>query len=485
VTSSKYEPGKIFAKDTIQQAEDEFDMSSPSKVFIRIGKNVMLGFAKGVESATGAAVKSVTDAISMLTTGNLFQQLTDKWKGAKKGAEDFSTTIREDLVKAIDKLIDIIKNIPNRITISLSIDTTLARTRINSFLDDLADKGLKLIGSPQQQHSGGPAGTGSQSSGRRKPDEVDTRLQLGEYVVQKSAVSKGRNRRALDDINRGRIVFHDGGSIGADGIAEVTGGINTIVNSLKKSTVSGRLQKPDFAPQFASVGGLTAAASMIYGAVRAAFGSGFAMSEGPVVRKIRGTDTWSQHAYGNAVDIMVTGALHRKIAYWLDAARNALHIDHLLADPYFPSPLGDHTTHVHADPFPQYAGTPPGHPVGSYHKGGFVDKNTFANLRSGEAILNDRARSGLGDELIASLNSGSFFGSLPSAASVSLPSTRGRIRTGGGSTSHGEGYPNLMAVTIEMDGTTIAQTYELHARENRLKVGGRSRAGLNSVGRRG
>ncbi len=111
------------------------------------------------------------------------------------------------------------------------------------------------------------------------------------------------------------------------------------------------------------VGGLTPGASLIYSAVRAVFGEGFAMSTGPVVRTIRGTNTWSQHAYGNAVDIMVTGGLHYDIAHWIDANRAPLHIAHLLADPYFPSPLGDHYTHVHADPYPQWGGTPPGYPI--------------------------------------------------------------------------------------------------------------------------
>ena len=115
--------------------------------------------------------------------------------------------------------------------------------------------------------------------------------------------------------------------------------------------------------EFVQVGGLTPGASMIYSAVRAVFGGSFGMSTGPVVRTIAGTSTWSQHAYGNAVDIMVTGALHYDIAHWINANRGMLHIAHLLADPYYPSPLGDHYTHVHADPFPQYGGTPPGHPV--------------------------------------------------------------------------------------------------------------------------
>jgi hypothetical protein len=115
--------------------------------------------------------------------------------------------------------------------------------------------------------------------------------------------------------------------------------------------------------EYVRVGGLTPAASLIFGVIRQVYGSGFAMSQGPVVRHIAQSSSWSQHAYGNAIDIMVTGDLHHDIAYFLDANRGALAVAHLLADPYFPSPLGDHYGHVHVDPYPQWGGTPPGHPI--------------------------------------------------------------------------------------------------------------------------
>lgn len=76
-------------------------------------------------------------------------------------------------------------------------------------------------------------------------------------------------------------------------------------------------------------------------------------------------DGWllTGNSYGNAVDAMSTGALLRQIAYFVDGNRELFSIAHLLADPYFPSPLGDHYFHVHSDFHPLWGGTPPGHPI--------------------------------------------------------------------------------------------------------------------------
>ena len=113
--------------------------------------------------------------------------------------------------------------------------------------------------------------------------------------------------------------------------------------------------------EYKRVGGATPAAARCIGVVFSAFGS---MPIGVVaVRQIAETDIWSQHAYGNAVDFMCSGEKHRQLAYFLNANRGGLDIAHLLADPYFPSPLGNHYGHVHADFYPQWGGTPPGHPI--------------------------------------------------------------------------------------------------------------------------
>ena len=113
--------------------------------------------------------------------------------------------------------------------------------------------------------------------------------------------------------------------------------------------------------EYKRVAGATPAIARIIGVVFGVFGS---LPIGVVaVRFIEGTSTWSQHAYGNAVDFMCSGDLHRRIAFFLDANRAGLDIAHLLADPYFPSPLGNHFNHVHVDALPQWGGTPPGHPI--------------------------------------------------------------------------------------------------------------------------
>lgn len=113
--------------------------------------------------------------------------------------------------------------------------------------------------------------------------------------------------------------------------------------------------------EFVRAGGATFPAARCIGVVFARFGK-FPIGV-TSVRFISGTTTWSQHAYGNAVDFMTSGARHRELAYFLNANRGSLNIAHLLADPYFPSPLGNHYNHVHVDFYPQWGGTPPGHPI--------------------------------------------------------------------------------------------------------------------------
>jgi len=113
--------------------------------------------------------------------------------------------------------------------------------------------------------------------------------------------------------------------------------------------------------EYKRVGGATPATARCIGVVFAAFGS--MPIDVTAVRFIAETHTWSQHAYGNAVDFMCSGEKHRQIAYFLNANRGGLDIAHLLADPYFPSPLGNHYGHVHVDFYPQWGGTPPGHPI--------------------------------------------------------------------------------------------------------------------------
>lgn len=84
---------------------------------------------------------------------------------------------------------------------------------------------------------------------------------------------------------------------------------------------------------------------------------------------------WSQHAYGNAINVYASQFYMAVIAGWLVLNANRLNVAHVIynrrswnssrrtwvdytgRDP--------HTTHVHVDFHPQWTGTPPGHPVGA------------------------------------------------------------------------------------------------------------------------
>lgn len=94
-----------------------------------------------------------------------------------------------------------------------------------------------------------------------------------------------------------------------------------------------------------------------------------------VVRRIKGRTTWSQHAYGNAVDFTGKRTTLNTMATW--AARNASKwaVANIIRNGRIWSHrtrawrkyggTNPHTTHVHIDYLPQWTGTPPGRPVGT------------------------------------------------------------------------------------------------------------------------
>lgn len=90
---------------------------------------------------------------------------------------------------------------------------------------------------------------------------------------------------------------------------------------------------------------------------------------GTVIKKIIGTDVWSQHSYGNAIDAMTYGntGLRHRVAEYADTNRGQYSVNNLLADPWFPSPEGNHYNHVHVDFNPPWAGDPStgGYPLGA------------------------------------------------------------------------------------------------------------------------
>lgn len=117
--------------------------------------------------------------------------------------------------------------------------------------------------------------------------------------------------------------------------------------------------------EYQQVGGVTPAIARVIAEVFATFGTVAIGTK--VIKFIRGTSTYSQHSYGNAVDFMwaYPGALHHDVAFWLNARRGELDIHWLGADPWFPSPLHNHYNHIHVDCYPQWGGDPytDGHPI--------------------------------------------------------------------------------------------------------------------------
>jgi TP901 family phage tail tape measure protein len=115
------------------------------------------------------------------------------------------------------------------------------------------------------------------------------------------------------------------------------------------------------------------------------------------VKYIAGTNIFSQHSYGNAVDLGMSNSEKIRSAIWNWALKNVapLHMGHLIyktsiwsdENPTIHAYTGvPHTTHVHADFMPQYGGTPPGYPIGM-HGGGVVKFNTPALLHAGETVV--------------------------------------------------------------------------------------------------
>ena len=128
----------------------------------------------------------------------------------------------------------------------------------------------------------------------------------------------------------------------------------TLIEELRDSLAvyDGASEIVEIEIEYEHVGGATPAAAKCIAWVFARFGS---MPIGVcAVRNIAGTNTPSQHSFCNAVDFMCSGEKHRQVAYFINANRGPLSIHWLGADPYFPSPLRNHWTHVHADFLPSY-----------------------------------------------------------------------------------------------------------------------------------
>lgn len=259
-------------------------------------------------------------------------------------------------------------------------------------------------------HSGGyVTGTG----------EVPAILQSGEYIINKKVVGKV-GRGPLEVLNRFGHKFHEGGFVGSNLLSQVAGGYAAsggiggyILGSLIKNMLpSGG---PAAAPGggIGKIGGLTIPLinymNQIFGLFKGLQNWGTIS-----VRKIFGSNTWSQHAYGNAIDVSMPGWPKSLSPVWTWVLNNLapLRVAHAIFDkqswsynrPYVhpydyqgEDPTLAHMNHVHVDFLPPWAGTPPGYPLAQYGNGAIVRKRTAGIFgdKGSEAIVPLQTRSGL------------------------------------------------------------------------------------------
>lgn len=119
----------------------------------------------------------------------------------------------------------------------------------------------------------------------------------------------------------------------------------------------------------------TAAQTRYVAAVKRAFPGQIRISTATVVRPIADTNTWSQHAYGNATDSRATRTRLARLASWSAANARRLSVARVIYNRQVWDARtrkwrvyrgkNPHLTHVHTDFLPQWVGTPPGRPAGT------------------------------------------------------------------------------------------------------------------------
>ena len=305
----------------------------------------------------------------------------------------------------------------------------------------------------------------------------------GEFVVSRQGVKNMGGMGTMSEFHRfiqGKRLFHDGGPV--DESEETSAKIRRLAESLGISgvTATGVLPKQKMqsaaqvtAPGAGKVGSITAAAANYMATIKKNFPqiSGYGTV---AVRTIAGTNTWSQHAYGNAIDVMTgaSGALRQAVAFFSNQYRRILSIAHLLADPWFASPRGDHYNHVHADFFPQYGGTPPGQP---YRAGGKVRKRG-GRVHQNEFVLRDSAARALGDSGLNYLNThADRYGpaAFLEAFNRSFATTTIPRMGSAGFGSEGAGDRAMFSIAMHLDGKTVSRSVDVHSREADILLPGR------------
>jgi hypothetical protein len=457
------------------------------------------------------------DGIGILTAladanDKQFQRIVDKWNDGKKGAIDLAGGVNDELTKSIEGLTEALNDINTTIEIALKLDTTKANTAIADFNERLENSGLSLrkqraIRRAEKggtaAHSGGPVERARTSAyGAPRSNEVDIRAEKGEFMVRRREARKSKNRAVLHRMNQGKPLFHGGGQIegSVTGSADTAArGVRATGAAFRNSEVFGELKKPNLVAPYTpdakgAPGGATPALAGILGWIK----QNFNLTYGPIPgHTFTGTVGYSQHAYGNAVDMfgsaaemmkefttivrMAIGREIRNVGNIIHAAK-IWNIGGGLHDYTPPAGTSDlHYGHVHLDMLPQYTGTPPGHPYGSthYRRGGFVKRGGVTHR--GEVVIRQEAVDRLGADRVEYLNDfgasqgpAAFLQALqgfasPSATPIGQVSSQAVRMPDAASSRTRDQVDELnrarVNLTMALDGKSVSRSVDIYARE--------------------
>jgi hypothetical protein len=348
-------------------------------------------------STMGLEGAGVLHALAEANKGE-FNAILAKWDAGEKGSKDIASTVQETLIGTLQDLRGVIQSMMDMlIKFGITADTTLARSRVADFIADLEAQGIEVASGIVKAefgtgHTGGMVGAGLGTSYPGfDPDEVLLKAQRGEFLVQRPAVS-ALGLKQMELVNQAHLrpgsplllEYHRGGFI--DASIAGAGGISDLAT--KTARLPGALEAlygiaGVVPPELSLVGGLLGTPSGS-GTPAARAWQGWAQANWPglfgfgvtSIRKIGGTDVWSQHAYGNAVDNFSTFATMQAMATAAFASSGLRDLAHLIFNRQVSSYGGPwhaytgvspHTDHVHADFVPQYAGDPysGGYPIGA------------------------------------------------------------------------------------------------------------------------
>lgn len=313
--------------------------------------------------------------VHALATANKqeFGKIIGDWEDGKKGAHDLAGDIQTQLVGAINKLIVAIQGIPGW---AMSIDTSKATGNLEAVYRKAGQEGFVFV-----RHSGGwiADGVGNDpAAGRTWPyaelrnDERLAVVKVDEYVVDEATAK--RHAALLENLPR----YHDGGWVGSEQAVKDAGAAfgrqafgwdhvgrhvaGAVTAEFRRDPAHWAAPPPAGGHSFPGGGGVnhgwdghgSPAALFYWAAVQSAW-PGLRFGGMYNRRFIKGTHTWSQHAYGNAIDEMVPSLSYGDQVYaWVRARSAQFHLAHLLWR------VPDHFNHIHADFWPQGFGVPYG-----------------------------------------------------------------------------------------------------------------------------